>query len=178
VLSLIEVDPLVLEKKICKEYFQYEHIKIWFPYCGPIQPPRIMIWRNLNLHNVWKLSCKSELFWPNGSWEKDISKWPHLPFAFVIIPPLKTIWQFFFSKIEFTLPKNDLYQVWLKLADWFGKRRFLKIISNITHEKLFSLLWPHPTPGTMIWRNLNLNYVEKLSFKHELFYPSGSWEGL
>jgi hypothetical protein len=30
----------------------------------------------------------------------------------------------------FPLPKNDLYQVWFKLACWFWRRRFLKIFSE------------------------------------------------
>jgi hypothetical protein len=31
---------------------------------------------------------------------------------------------------EFPLPKDDLYQVWLKLASWFWRRWFLKIVSK------------------------------------------------
>jgi hypothetical protein len=29
------------------------------------------------------------------------------------------------NKLESPLPKNDLCQVWLKLAQWFWRRRFL-----------------------------------------------------
>ena len=34
----------------------------------------------------------------------------------------------YLNNLEFPSPKNDLYQVWLKLARWFW-RRFLKIFS-------------------------------------------------
>jgi hypothetical protein len=30
---------------------------------------------------------------------------------------------------DFLLPKNDLHQVWLKLASWFWRTRFLKLLS-------------------------------------------------
>jgi hypothetical protein len=33
------------------------------------------------------------------------------------------------NNLESPLPKDDLYQVWLKLASWFWRRRFLKIFS-------------------------------------------------
>ena len=35
------------------------------------------------------------------------------------------------NKIEFTLSKDALYQVWLKLAQWFWRRRFWNFILNI-----------------------------------------------
>jgi hypothetical protein len=33
------------------------------------------------------------------------------------------------KNLEFPLPKDDLFQLWLKLACWFWRRRFLKIFS-------------------------------------------------
>jgi hypothetical protein len=46
-------------------------------------------------------------------------------YTFVIISPLERTWPL---NLEFTLPKDDFYQVQLKLASWFW-RRFLKIFS-------------------------------------------------
>ena len=37
-----------------------------------------------------------------------------------------------FNKIESPLPKDDLCQVWLKLAKWFWKTRFFKIVKVFT----------------------------------------------
>jgi hypothetical protein len=33
------------------------------------------------------------------------------------------------NKLEFPSPKNNVYQVWLNLASWFWRRRFLKIFN-------------------------------------------------
>jgi hypothetical protein len=33
------------------------------------------------------------------------------------------------NKLEFPSPKDNVYQVWLNLACWFWRRRFLKIFS-------------------------------------------------
>jgi hypothetical protein len=46
--------------------------------------------------------------------------------------------------LEFPLPNDDLYQVLLKLACWFWKRRFFQY----KHMEIwFSELWPLLTPG-------------------------------
>jgi hypothetical protein len=41
---------------------------------------------------------------------------------------------------------------------------------------LFSPFWSYPTPGTMIWTNLNLHYVRMLSCRFEIFWACGSSE--
>jgi hypothetical protein len=38
-----------------------------------------------------------------------------------------------FYKLEFLPPKDDLCQVWLKLAQWFWRRRFLNDSTPILH---------------------------------------------
>jgi hypothetical protein len=35
----------------------------------------------------------------------------------------------YLNKLEFPSPKNNVYQVWLKLACWFWRRRFLKFFN-------------------------------------------------
>jgi hypothetical protein len=37
------------------------------------------------------------------------------------------------NKLEFLLPKDDLGQVWLKLAQWFWRRRFLNDPTPFLH---------------------------------------------
>jgi hypothetical protein len=37
------------------------------------------------------------------------------------------------NKPESPLPKDDLWQVWLKLAQWFWRRRFLKDPAPFLH---------------------------------------------
>ena len=47
--------------------------------------------------------------------------------------PLEIGVAFHLNKHEFPLPKNVLCQVWLKLAQWFWRRRFLNIFNIISH---------------------------------------------
>jgi hypothetical protein len=118
--NLTEVGLLVLEKIV----FNVNACKYGFPYCGPSQPPGTMIWINLNLHYIRKLSCKYELFWFFGSWEED----------FYMTPPHFCNYLIFeedlalnLNNLEFPLPKDYLYHVWLKLACWIWRRRFFSI---------------------------------------------------
>jgi hypothetical protein len=37
------------------------------------------------------------------------------------------------NKLESPLPKDDLYKVWLKLAQWFWRRRFLNEPTPFLH---------------------------------------------
>jgi hypothetical protein len=61
---------------------------------------------------------------------------------------------------EFPLPKDDLYQVLLKLACWFWKRRFLKIFSKFS---LFRYYLPLKKVSP-----LHLNNLESPSPKDDL----------
>jgi hypothetical protein len=60
---LIEIGLLVLWRMV---FLNINTCKYAFPYCGPSRPPGTMIWTNLNLHYIRKLSCKYELFWLCG----------------------------------------------------------------------------------------------------------------
>ena len=59
----------------------------------------------------------------------------------------------YLNKLEFTLSKNNLYQVWLNLACWFCRRRFLKIsvyfyyFVIISHwRRAIPFFWTSPLP--------------------------------
>jgi hypothetical protein len=53
---------------------------------------------------------------------------PHF-FHFFNYLPFEVDLALYLNNLEFPLPKDDLCQVWLKLACWFWRRRFLKIFS-------------------------------------------------
>jgi hypothetical protein len=57
-------------------------------------------------------------------------------FTFCDYLPFEDDLALYLYKLEFPLPKDNLYQVWLNLATWFWRRRFLKNFSVIV---LFSL---------------------------------------
>jgi hypothetical protein len=66
----------------------------------------------------------------------------------------------YLKKFEFTSPKDNLYQVWLILACWFWKRRFLKIFSVFSLFCYYlSLERGYPLP---------LNKLESLSLNDDL----------
>jgi hypothetical protein len=107
--------------------------------------------------------------------ERKIPKRPHT--VFVILNLLKKTWPFYLNKLEFSSPKNDLCRAWWKLTRWFWKRRFLKDYFQYKHmNRWFSYCGPIWPLGTMIWTNMNMNYVRKFSCRYEIFWPSNSWD--
>ena len=69
---------------------------------------------------------------------------------FVIFSPWKRAGPFIWIKLN--SPKDDLCQVWLKLAHWFCRRRFLKFVINFRNLVIISL---GKRAGPFIWSNLN-----------------------
>jgi hypothetical protein len=77
---------------------------------------------------------------------------------FMIISPLKRTWPFYLNILKFPLPKDDLYQVWLKLASWSWRKRFFLY----NHKWIwFSLLWPLPTPEDHDLKNAESTLYQK-----------------
>jgi hypothetical protein len=111
--SLIDIGLLVLEKI----FFNINTCKYGFSYYGPSRSPRTMICTNLNLHYT---SCRYELFLLCGSWEAFQMTSPH----FCNYVPLEEDLALNLNILEFLLPKDNIYQVWLKLARWFWRSRF------------------------------------------------------
>jgi hypothetical protein len=62
--------------------------------------------------------------------EKKIFIWPHTILHFCDYLPFEKDLALDLYNSEFPLPKDDLYQVWLKLALCSLRRRFLKIFSK------------------------------------------------
>jgi hypothetical protein len=84
---------------------------------------------------------------------------PHF-FIFVIISRLKrTVLALDLYNFEFPLPKDDLYQVLLKLPCWFWRRRLLKIFSKFLPLGRMVVLHLYnsesPLPIRMICANFN-----------------------
>jgi hypothetical protein len=62
---------------------------------------------------------KSEVYRPCGYHEEDFWMHPSLDVAFLKLTPLEENLIIYLNKFEFRLPKNDLYQIWFRLAHWF-----------------------------------------------------------
>jgi hypothetical protein len=67
----------------------------------------------------------------------------------------------YLNNLEFPLPKNDLYQVWLKLACWFWRKNFFN--KNICIKYGFLYCGPSWPTATMMWTILNLHYQVNMS---------------
>ena len=86
------------------------------------------IWTNLNsLHQMmhgakfgWNCTC--------GSGEEDFS-FSSIIFAISLLFPLGKGQTLYFIKIESSSPKDALCQVWLKLDQWFLRRRFFNFVN-------------------------------------------------
>ena len=80
------------------------------------------IWINLyTLHPM--------MIWAKFDWNWRFFKIVNLFSIFHNYIPLEIEGAFHLNKLEFPSPKDDLCQVWLKLAQWFWRRRFLKFIN-------------------------------------------------
>ena len=117
------------------------------------------------------LYAKFRWNWPNGSAEEDFYVSSMYFCCVVFISPLKKASPAF----ESPLPKNALCQIWVKLTQWFCRRRFFNFIN------VFLLFGRYlPLENGMA---LNLNELEFPSFKGSFFkfgwnWPSGSGEEL
>mgnify|MGYP003683194777 CR=1 FL=1 len=79
----------------------------------------------------------------------------------------------YLSKLEFPSPKDALCQVWLKLAQWFWRRRFLHFVNLFS---LFRNYLPLEKERTFIWTNLNPLLPRMHYAKFGWNWPSGSGE--
>jgi hypothetical protein len=75
------------------------------------------------------------------------------------------------NKLEFPSHKDNMYQVWLNLACWFWRRRFLKIFSVVL---LFCYYLPWRGAIPFIWINLNPLYPMIFCTKFDWIWPAGS----
>ena len=78
------------------------------------------------------------------------------------------------KKLESPLPKDALCQVWLKLAQWFWRRRFFLILSMYYQYIVIISPWKRAVP--FIWTNLNPLHPRMICAKFGWNWPSGSWE--
>ena len=76
------------------------------------------------------------------------------------------------KKPEFPSPKDELCQVWLQLAQWFWRRRFLKFVNVFLQFHNYLPFKDRP----FNWTNLNPFHSKMLCAKFGWNWPSGSGE--
>ena len=87
--------------------------------------------------------------------------------------PLEMGWVLHLNKLKFPSPKDGLWQVWLKMAQWFWRRRFLNFINVFS---LFRNNLPLENAEPFIWINLNHLHPRMLRAKFGWKLLNGSGE--
>ena len=135
--SLGRICPEVLEKKISK------FVNAFFLFCNylPFEKGLDLHFKKLNP----MLSAKFVWKCPSGSGKEDFKKFTIMYFYYSAIISL---WEgrdpTFEKKLE-SSPKNALCQDWLKKAQWFLRRKFLKFSMYFSYFPIISPLrrvWP------------------------------------
>ena len=83
------------------------------------------IWINLNYHHTRMLYVNFGLNWPYGNEEKDF--WMSMNIFWLLIDLVLLL-----NKLEYPSLKNALCQVWMKLAQLFGRTWFLNVLGIIS----------------------------------------------
>jgi hypothetical protein len=159
---------------ILKNSFQYANVKI----VSSIVSPTLTIGN----HNTYKLKSAlsqkafmqiwailAQLF-KGKTFFNDLGKVLH----FCDYLPFEKDMALNLNNLDIPLPKDDSFQVWLKLACWFWRRSYFFNINICKYG--FPYYGPSPPLGTMMGTILNLHYIRKLLWKYELFWLSGSGE--
>ena len=119
--SLVDISSVVLKKKIfliSSMYFHDVNINSHRERAGPF------LWWIMNPLHLRMHCAKYGWNWPTGSEEEDFFNFVTIFLLFRNYLPLEKSRALHLNKIESCTPKDDLCQVWLKLAQWFWRRRF------------------------------------------------------
>ena len=95
--------------------------------------------------------CQVWLKRPSRSGEEYFQKFSMYFYYFQIISPLRRVWPFIWTNLN-PFTQNVLFQVWLKLDQWFWRRRFFKVFNVFL---LFHNYCPLRRAYPLIWTNLN-----------------------
>ena len=87
--------------------------------------------------------------------------------------PLEKGYPLLLNKLESPSPKNDLCQVWLKLALWFCRRRFL---NDTIQFYIFVIISPLKRTWPFMWTILNSLYPRMIYAKFDWNWPPASEE--
>jgi hypothetical protein len=138
--SLVKIGPMVLGKKIFLiDLTQFFHFCDYFPFEEGLDPYLNKLEFPLpkdNLYQVWfNLAC---WFWRRG-FKKNVQ----CIFTLSLLSPLGAGYPLSLNKCKPSSPKDDLCQVWLKLAWWFWRKRFLNDLTPFLHfsDELEYVVW-------------------------------------
>ena len=99
-------------------YFRY------FVIISPWKRAWPFFWKNLNNLQKRMVCAKFGWNWPSGSGEEDFLIFVNVFSLFRNYLPLEKDRALRLNKFESPSPKDALCQIWLKLAQWFWRRRW------------------------------------------------------
>ena len=103
-----------------------------FVIISPWKWPMVIIWTQLNPLPLRMICAKFGWNWPSGSGEDFFLIFSaFLHFRYYL--PLELTNVYHLNKVESPSPKDASYQFWLKLAQWFWRRRFLNDHTQFSH---------------------------------------------
>ena len=108
--------------------------------------------------------------WPSGSIEEDFLNFVIVFSLFRNHLPLERGGTLHLNNLIYPWPKDDLCLVWLKLAQWFWRKRFVKIVNAFSH-------FPNYLP---LVKGRSLSFEQTLiHFTHpRMFCAKFGWIGL
>ena len=111
-----------------------------FLYHLPLKRLWPFIWINFNSLHPRMLCAKFGWNWLSGSIEEFFFYFVNVFSLFRNYVPMENGGALHLNKLESPSPEDTLCQVWLKLAGWFWRRRFLNFVN------VFSLFPYNPPP--------------------------------
>jgi hypothetical protein len=136
---------------------------------SPLKRTWTFIWTNLKSLHPRIICIKFDWFWSDVSGEEDFFKMFSVFLFFCYYLPLEKGCPLLLNKFEFCWLKDNLCQVWLKLAQWFW-RRFLNDPTPVLHFCL-KRTW------SFIWTYLNSLHPRIICTKFDSICPAGSRSG-
>ena len=118
--SLVEICPVVLEKKI----FNFINVFSLFLHYLPLKKGGILHLIKLESPSSKEALCQVWLKLAPWFWRRRFFNFFNVFTLFLNYLPLKKGRALHLNKLESPSSKEALWEVWLKLAQWFWKRRF------------------------------------------------------
>ena len=144
----------------------YNGLCFIFYYCAMNVVP--FNWTNLNPLYPTMFCDKLNWNWPSGS---RFFNFVDVFLLFCNYLPLQKGVVLNLYKFEFPLPKDELCQVWLKLAQWFWRGKFLNFVN--VFSLFIVIISPLEKGGALPWTNLNPLLPRMHCVKFNKNWPSG-----
>ena len=124
-LSLVEISPVVLEKKFLK----VRQCIFAISYLSPLGKGWGPLFEQTWISLTQECLCQVWLKLTQRSWTRRFLNFVNVFPLFCYYLPLEKDRVLHSNKLETPSPKDVLCQVWLKLTPWFWRRRFLNTIT-------------------------------------------------